>query len=347
MRSDSTGAGSGRRDSRSRSRTRRWRPSPPGRARPSLSRVTGMLRCLNSIARPRIPAARLRRNACRRSRRRSSAISMSLADALSTGSSRWSSKRSGSTARRRGCGRRPKPSSSSSSSAGPKRRANPSRGSRARSAIVRVPSVASVCVTAGGQSRQASGRREASAGSSSRDSTPISRPARASHKAARGVGASVTTACKPRSSSSRAARPRRALAPPNRPRLPRTSASSACGGSGLTSGVNWVPQRARRCSIAASAAGCRSSSSRSGQSASAALSPCPGATPRRAAASLTAARRCFEPVPSTTQISRSGSASPVASASSGRRGRNTQSHSSRARLRAAPSGPGGTSVRPA
>ena len=123
------------------------------------------------------------------------------------------------------------------------------------------------------------------------------------------------------------ARRSRAMTPPKRSRLPRTSASTAPGGSRLTTGVNCSAQRPRRSSSAASAVGLCSRTRSPGTRASAAFRPMPGAMPWRAARSLqaTTARRG-----SSAAVTTAARACPVpsTSASSGRRGKWAASQSS-------------------
>ncbi len=117
------------------------------------------------------------------------------------------------------------------------------------------------------------------------------------------------------------------MTPPKRSRLPRTSASTAPGGSRLTTGVNCSAQRPRRSSSAASAVGLRSRTRSPGTRASAAFNPIPGAMPWRAARSLqaTTARRG-----SSAAVTTAARACPLpgTSASSGRRGKCAASQSS-------------------
>ncbi len=152
--------------------------------------------------------------------------------------------------------------------------------------------------------------------SAAASSTKRSPPARASHDAARGVGAAASTAVKPSASSPARSWRTRGGRPPKSFRLPETSSSSASWNSSATLGVNCATQPAMPSSASVSSAGSRGRASSVGHSASAAEGVRPGRTPRAAArASQSTTRR-----PSTT-ASGSGGDEPRVSSSTGRCGR--------------------------
>src|SRR6185436_14732424 len=70
-------------------------------------------------------------------------------------------------------------------------------------------------------------------------------PPLACQRAARAVAATPSEASQPSSPSPALSRARKPPAPPKNRRLPSASASSACGGSSETLGVNWQAQAAR------------------------------------------------------------------------------------------------------
>ncbi len=184
----------------------------------------------------------------------------------------------------RGSCTRPVARSSSARASCPKRRANPSRGRRRHSPTVRTPMVPSVSMLRCGQRVHSSGSGASRAASSSRLRTNTgrdpSRPARANHSDASGVGVMAKRTDAPRAVvSSCSSRVHSWRAPPNSRRLPRTSSSTPSGGSRLTRGVNRTPRCATASSNWRSRRTSRASVCNSGTSASAALTDMPARTP--------------------------------------------------------------------
>ena len=166
---------------------------------------------------------------------------------------------------------------------GSKRRAKPSRGRRRHSPTARTPIVARDCSARSGQrvTTSGSGARRAARASGRRSAT--SSPARANHSETSAAGVSARRGSSPRDCRRWRTSSHKRRAPPNNCKLPRTSSSTASGGSRFTRGVKSSAAVAVASSIARSRPGSRDTTCRPGCSASAELSAMPRTTPAAAA----------------------------------------------------------------
>src|SRR6266516_1338036 len=287
-----TGSTSARFESRSRTSSVKCSASREGATRPIAISVGALSRCPRLRTKRCTPPERAARNPASWTISRLAAKSSASAWVTSAGRSIAAPNRAGGTKKFRGSGSRPSARSSSASGPCPKRRATPSRGSARSSPSVRTPIASNAASVSSLQRRTSRGSAASSGSSSALSPMNFCFPAKASQKAARGVGAPASTQLQPISANPRRRRSRSDSRPPKSFRLPETSSSTPSGNSSATPGVNCAAHPATPSSASVSDAGSRGATRKAGARASAAATTIPARTPRANALRSQAKTQC-------------------------------------------------------
>src|SRR6266699_3359475 len=277
--SSRTGSASSRLANRSRTSSVKCSVSREGATRPIAISVAALSRRPRLRTKRCTPPERAARNPASWSISRFAAKSSASAWVTSAGSESAALNPAGGTKKFRGSGSSPSARSSSASGSCPKRRAMPSRGSARSSPSVRTPIASNAASVLSLQRRTSRGSAASTGSSSALSPMNFCFPAKASQKAARGVGAPASTELQPISLSPRRRRSRSDSRPPKSFRLPETSSSTPSANSSATPGVNCAAHPATPSSASVSVAGLRGATRKAGARASAAVAAIPARTP--------------------------------------------------------------------